>query len=145
LSSEAAMTELPDTPTNETDRWTMLRDLAVLQVKLIVDGLRDLILVPASLIAGVISLMSGSDGKPGPQFYHLLGLGKQTEQWIDLFGAFRNAPQDLERLEPFPDARMDDIVSRIETFVVDEHARGGMTAQAKERFDKALDAMQRKR
>jgi hypothetical protein len=28
---------------------------------------------------------------------------------------------------------------------LDEHARGGMTAQAKERFDKALDAMQRKR
>lgn len=139
------MTELPDTPTNETDRWTMLRDLAVLQVKLVVDGLRDLILVPASLIAGIISLMSGSDGKPGPQFYHLLGLGKQTEQWIDLFGACRNAPPDLERLEPFPDARMDDIVSRIETFVIDEHARGGMTAQAKERFDKALDAMQRKR
>ena len=138
------MTEIPDTPTSGADRWTMLRDLAVLQVKLVVDGLRDLILVPASLIAGVVSLMSGTDGKPGPQFYHLLGLGKQTEQWIDLSGAYRNAPPDLERLEPFPDARMDDIVSRIETFVIDEHARGGMTAQAKERFDKALDVMQRK-
>jgi hypothetical protein len=77
------MTEIPDTPTNGADRWTMLRDLAVLQVKLVVDGLRDLILVPASLIAGVISLMSGSDGKPGPHFYHLLGVGKQSEQWID--------------------------------------------------------------
>ena len=39
---------------------------------------------------------------------------------------------------------MDDLVGKIETFVKDEHARGGMTAQAKERFDKALDAMQRK-
>lgn len=139
------MTEIPDTPTNEADRWTMLRDLAVLQVKLVVDGLRDLILVPASLIAGVISLMSGSDGKPGPQFYHLLGVGKQSEQWIDLFGALRNAPSDLEFPEAFPDTRMDDIVGKVETFVRDEHARGGMTAQAKERFDKALDAMQRKR
>ena len=138
------MTEIPDTPTNGADRWTMLRDLAVLQVKLVVDGLRDLILVPASLIAGVISLMSGSDGKPGPHFYHLLGVGKQSEQWIDLFGAFRNAPPDLEFPEAFPDARMDDLVGKIETFVRDEHARGGMTAQAKERFDKALDAMQRK-
>ena len=139
------MPETPDTSMNRTDRWTMLRDLAVLQVKLVVDGLRDLILVPASLVAGIISLMSGSDGKPGPQFYHLLALGKQSEQWIDLFGAFRNAPPNLESLEPFPDTRMDDIVGRIETFVKDEHARGGMTAQAKERFDKALDAMQRKR
>ena len=30
------------------DRWTLLRDLAVLQVKLLVDGFRDLVLVPAS-------------------------------------------------------------------------------------------------
>ena len=139
------MNEFPDAPTDGPDRWTMVRDLAVFQVKLVVDGLRDLVLVPASLIAGIISLVSSSDGKPGPQFYHLLGVGRQSEQWIDLFGAFRNAPPDLEHVEPFPDARMDDIVSKIETFVVDEHARGGMTAQAKDRFDKALDAMQRKR
>ena len=139
------MNEFPDAPVDGPDRWTMVRDLAVFQVKLVVDGLRDLVLVPASLIAGIISLVSSSDGKPGPQFYHLLGVGRQSEQWIDLFGAFRNAPPDLEHVEPFPDARMDDIVSKIETFVVDEHARGGMTAQAKDRFDKALDAMQRKR
>ena len=35
-------------------RWTLLRDLGVLQVKLLVDGLRDIILVPASLIAGIV-------------------------------------------------------------------------------------------
>ena len=35
-----------------TGRWDLVRDVAVLQVKLIVDGLRDLILLPASLIAG---------------------------------------------------------------------------------------------
>ena len=139
------MNELPDAQTDGPDRWTLLRDLAVLQVKLVVDGLRDLILVPASLIAGIVSLASGEDGKPGPQFYHLLGVGKDSEHWIDLFGALRNAPPDMEHPEPFPDVRMDDIVGKIETFVVDEHARGGMTAQAKERFDKALEVMQRKR
>ena len=51
------------------DNWTLLRDVAVLQVKLLVDGLRDLVLVPASLIAGLISLLSASDGRPGPYFY----------------------------------------------------------------------------
>lgn len=139
------MKKKPDAQKDGPDRRTLLRDLAVLQAKLVVDGLRDLILVPASLVAGIISLTAGEDGKPGPQFYHLLGVGKDSEQWIDLFGALRNAPPDMEHPEPFPDARMDDIVGKIETFVVDEHARGGMTAQAKERFDKALDAMQRKR
>ncbi|MDH5457008.1 MAG: hypothetical protein OEY37_13095, partial [Gammaproteobacteria bacterium] len=123
---------------------TLIRDIAVFQAKLVVDGLRDLLLVPASLIVGIVSLASGIDGRPGTQFYRLLGVGKESERWINLFGALRNAPPDLELPEPFPDADIDDIVGRIEGFVIDEHKRGGMTAQAKERFDKALDALQRK-
>ena len=42
------------------DRWTLLRDLFVLQFKLVVDGMRDFLLVPASLIAGIISLLSAT-------------------------------------------------------------------------------------
>jgi hypothetical protein len=57
----------------------------------------------------------------------------------------KNAPPDLEHPMPFPDADMDEIFGRIEAFVVNEEKRGGMTAQARERFDKAIDAMQRKR
>ena len=98
------MNELSEHKARETDRWTLVRDIAVLQAKLLVDGLRDLILVPASLVAGIASLMSGNDGKPGTQFYHLLGVGKQSERWINLFGALRNAPPDMEHAEPFPDA-----------------------------------------
>lgn len=139
------MNELPETQTDLPDRWVLIRDVAVFQAKLIVDGLRDLLLVPLSLVAGIMSLASGKDGVPGTQFYRLLGAGKQSERWINLFGAMTNAPPDLEHPLPFPDMDMDEIVGKIETFVVDEQKRGGMTAQAKERFDKALDAMQRKR
>ena len=46
---------------NGSDRWTLIRDIAVLQVKLIFDGLRDFILVPVSLIAGIISLVRAGD------------------------------------------------------------------------------------
>jgi len=92
-----------------------------------------------------LSLASGSDGKPGTQFYRLLGVGKQSEQWINLFGALRNATADFEHTLPFPDADLDDIVGKIEDFVVDEQKRGGMTAQARERFERALDAVKRRR
>ena len=126
-------------------RWTLLRDLGVLQVKLLVDGLRDIILVPASLIAGIVSLVSGDGARPGLQFYHLLAWGKQSEVWIDLFGAVRNSPEKLEQPPAFSDQGIDEIVGRIESFVVDEYRRGGVTAQAKERLDKILDAVQRKR
>ncbi len=139
------MNEIPEAQEGLPDRWTLIRDVAVLQVKLVVDGLRDLILVPLSLIAGIVSLASGEKGVPGTQFYRLLGVGKQSEVWINLFGAMKNAPPDLEHPMPFPDADMDEIVGKIEAFVVDEEKRGGMTAQARERFDKAIDAMQKRR
>jgi hypothetical protein len=134
----------PEKEKPESERWTMLRDLGVLQVKLIVDGLRDLVLVPLSLVAGVISIASSKDGRPGPQFYHLLAWGKQSEVWINLFGAVKNSPEKIEQPQPFGDHDIDDIVGRLESFVVDEVKRGGVTAQAKERLDKVLDAVQRK-
>lgn len=133
-----------ETPPDTSKRWTLIRDIAVFQGKLLVDGLRDLILVPASLVAGIMSLASGSHSEPGTQFYRLLGVGKNSELWINLFGALRNAPPDLEQFEPFPEADIDDIVGRVEAFVVNEHKRGGMTAQARERLEKALEALRKR-
>ena len=139
------MEKLPQSRPATAQRWTLLRDIGVLQVKLVVDGLRDLLLVPASLVAGIVSLFSESDGKPGLQFYRLLAWGKQTEVWIDLFGASRNAPAEIEQPPAFGEQGIDNIVERFEAFVVDEYQRGGVTAQAKDRLDKVLDALQRRR
>ena len=125
--------------------WVLIRDVGVLQVKLIIDGLRDLLLVPASLVAGVVSLIRAENGIPGPEFYQLVSVGKQSEQWINLFGALRNAPPDVAPQERFGEADMDDLISRVESFVVDEYQRGGVTAQAKARLDKVLAAVQRRR
>lgn len=123
----------------------MIRDIAVLQVKLIVDGVRDLILVPASLIVGIVSLSRTHDGIPGPEFYKLVSIGKQSERWINLFGALKNAPPEIADENPFGDADMDDIVSRVESFVIDEYKRGGVSAQARDRMHKAMERMRRKR
>jgi len=125
--------------------WTLIRDIAVLQVKLVVDGLRDLILVPASLVAGIVSLSKTKDGVPGTEFYTLVGVGKQSERWINLFGAYKNAPPEVTEQNHFGDADIDDIVSRVESFVVDEYKRGGVTSQARDRMNKAMDAMRRRK
>jgi len=129
----------------DSPRWTLLRDLAVLQVKLIVDGFRDLLLLPASIIAAIVSLSRSENGVPGPEFYKLLIAGKQSEQFINLFGAIRNAPAGIDVGDVRGGAEIDDIVSRVESFVVDEYKRGGVTAQAKTRIDEALDKLKRKR
>ena len=125
------------------DRWTLIRDAAVLQVKLVVDGLRDLLLVPASLIAAIASLIRSDNGRPGPQFYSLLRLGKRSERWIDLFGACEHAPEALRGAPDADDTSIDEFVARLERYVVEEYRRGGVTAQAKERIDRALDAIER--
>ncbi len=110
-----------------------------------VDGLRDLVLVPTSLIVGAFSLLSGKGERPGNEFYQLLSAGKQSEHWINLFGALENAPPDLQNAAPFSTTDMDELVGKLETFVIDEHKRGGITAQAKHRFDQALDALQKRK
>lgn len=132
--------QLPQ-PGHGPDAWTLIRDIAVLQVKLVVDGLRDVALVPASLIAGLVSLLSGSDGKPGPQFYRLLALGKQSERWINLFGAVHNSPESQSAPGRLAGGDIDEIVGHVEKFLVEEYRRGGVTAQAKGRIDKALEAL----
>ena len=136
------MEPTPETPRDYPDRWTLIRDLFVFQAKLLVDGFRDLLLVPASLVAGIWSLATGEKDRPGPQFYQLVGLGKQSEVWIDLFKAYENAPEEVRREHEFATGNMDELVARLESYVVDEYERGGVTAQAKARIDKALDAIQ---
>ena len=75
----------------------------------------------------------------------MLQYGKESERWINLFGAVKNAPESVQEQSPFADNDIDDIVHRVESFVVDEYKRGGVTAQAKKRMDDFLDAMQRRR
>ncbi len=139
------MNSLPEKNNSASERWTLARDIGVLQAKLVVDGLRDLLLVPASLIAGLVSLLANKEGRPSHHFYQLLDLGKQSEHWINLFGALKNAPADVRQVEPFPEADMDELVGRLETFMVDEHKRGGITAQAKDRMGRVIKAINRGR
>lgn len=122
------------------DRWTLIRDLVVFQFKLFVDGVRDLILVPISLVLGMISLLKGGD-RIGTEFYDLLRYGRHTDRAINLFGAAERL-HDPALDDEVPD--IDSLVARVEGFVVDEYRRGGITAQAKARLDEALDALNRR-
>ena len=138
------MSDVTPEETQLTNR-TLVRDVVVFQFKLIVDGIRDFVLVPVALLAGLVSLVSGDNGKPGPQFYQLLDVGKKSEHWIDLFGALRHSPSDVVDGVHFPDAGMDEFLDRFEDFMVDEEKRGGLTAQARERFERVLRGFQDRR
>jgi len=126
------------------DRWTLVRDIAVLQVKLVVDGLRDFILVPVSLIAGIMSLFKMGE-KSESEFYNLLRIGRKSERWINLFGAAERMPPPADERDHFPEEDIDALVGRVESFVVDEYKKGGVTRQAKDHLDQLLDSVNRRR
>ncbi len=125
------------------DRWTLIRDVAVFQVKLLFDGFRDLLLLPVSLIAGIVSLVRGGE-RPGPEFYDLLRVGHRSERWINLFGAASRVHGPPADDDKFAVEDVDKMVSRVEAFVIDEYRKGGVTAQAKDRLDSALNLLHKK-
>ena len=126
--------------TENGDRWALIRDIAVLQVKLLVDGARDVLLVPISMVAGIISLVRANHGTDN-EFYELLRLGKRSERMINLFGAAERLPASGRDFVNLPDTDIDAVVSRVESFVIDEYRKGGVTQQAKERLDRAIDSL----
>ena len=66
-------------------RLQLIWEVLVFQLKLTVDGLRDFILVPISLIAAILGLLFG--GKNPAQYFHrVINFGRRTEYWINLFG-----------------------------------------------------------
>ncbi len=66
-------------------RAGLVRRVIVFQLKLMVDGLRDVVLVPMAFLAGLVGLLRGGED-PQREFRMVIGLGLRSERWIDLFG-----------------------------------------------------------
>jgi hypothetical protein len=129
-----------ETPAPEgADRWVFLRDVLVFQMKLFLDAVRDLMLSPVSIIAGVIDLISGHEPL-GRYFYRVLTFGGRTETWINLFGK----PGRTQEPGGDESITIDSLVAQVERLVVDQYERGGVTASAKQAIDRSLDAISRK-
>jgi len=133
------MTNVPETQReNESSRLRLVRDIASLQVKLIVDGFRDLLLVPASIVVGIYSLF-GRGSRTGEEFYDLLRLGKRSEKWINLFGA---AERHRDSAAEDQDDDIDRMVQRVESFMVDEYRHGRLSGQAREKLEGVISRLQ---
>ncbi len=114
-------------------RWALMRDLLVFQGKLVLDGLRDALLMPIALVAGLVGLVSGLADN---LFYTVLRGGRHLEKWINLFGA-------VEHRRLGEGAQVDDVVERVERVLRNQAQRGGVTRATKDRIDAILDSIQR--
>jgi hypothetical protein len=126
-----------------SSRWQLIRDLAVFQMKLGLDALRDVMLSPISLIAGIVDLFLSGE-QAGKRFYSVLVAGRRTEAWINLFGELDRVEPRGEAAEGAERASVDAIVERMERLLVEQYERGGVTASAKTAIDRGLDALGRR-
>ncbi len=75
-------------------RTQLIRDVLLLQVKLLLGAARDLAVVPVTLAAALLDLIL-SKSQP-PRFFHeVLRLGERSDHWIDVWSAARD--EDSQR------------------------------------------------
>ena len=120
----------------DSARWRLLRDLGAFVLKVGLEAIRDLVLIPLALLAGLAGLVL-SPAAPDRFFREVLRLGARFDEFLDLFGASqRTAPP-----RSLGETRVDDLVDGIEAVLREQHQRGGVTAAAKVAIDRALDAV----
>ena len=119
---------------NRADRsghWPLFRDLFFFQIKLLLDGLRDILLSPVSIVAALFGLIRKPDN-PGHYFHKLLALGHRSDQWINLFGT--DDAKENRQNRKYADAYLDKIEQRIRQ----EYEKEGLLRDVKERIDQVL-------
>ncbi|MEO0574843.1 MAG: hypothetical protein AAF004_05220, partial [Pseudomonadota bacterium] len=124
--------------TEETNiaKSAMLRDAIVFQIKLLIDGVRDLVLIPVSLIGTVVSLLH--PGKhAGRAFYSIVEAGRESEKLINLFEAANRVLPDEEKSER---SDLDGLVDQVEGYVKREY-KSERFAAARERLEAALKSI----
>jgi hypothetical protein len=103
-------------PVPRYDRLPLLGAWVKFNVKLVLDGVLDLLLLPASFIAVALGLLRGGDA-PDRHFRALLLFGRRSERFINLFGNHRRGS-------------VDDVLGDCERQVADEFERRGWSGKA---------------
>jgi len=71
-----------------TSRWKLVRDLGVFELKLAVDGVKDLILAPLALAAVVADMVMPAESR-GAFLRAVIQIGERFEKWLNLYGLKR--------------------------------------------------------
>src|SRR6266404_7014142 len=111
--------------TNPDDRWKFLRDVLVFQLKMLLDNVRDFALMPVSLVAALIDLVSRGE-REGALFYKVLKWGLHSEEAIDVYSAIEHHEKGDFKIGR--DYTVDGVIARLEGVLVRECEKGGTAA-----------------
>ena len=103
MSRESQNAATPDD--RHVSRLELVWDVVIFQFKLAFDGLRDVLLIPLSIVAAILGLVAGGD-EPDRHFKQLLRFGRRTEAWLNLFGYRRHGETSDKLIRPLQDKVM---------------------------------------
>ena len=130
---------LPETQQTTDERWRFWRDVLVFELKMFIGNLRDFALMPVSVVAAMIDLVSKGE-REGSFFYRVLRWGAHSEEVLDAYSPIRDELQDRK---VNPNYTVDAVVARLEGVLVREYEKGGTAATIKAALDRAIDQLHR--
>lgn len=128
----------PDSP-SDGRRWRLLGDVALFQGKLLLDGLRDLLLSPVSIALALFGLLTSKDD-PGRHFYRLMEWGRWTDGAINLFGAGAKTRSGTGE-ENVDGLAVDRLAAEIEAALLERYQRSELARKARSGIDSGLDRL----
>lgn len=133
------MTATPSLPpASSSERWKFLRDVVVFQIKMLLDNVRDLALMPLAALAALLDLIMRGE-REGTRFYKVLRWGWHSEKVIGVYSAIENHPSG--DFEIGHDYTVDGVIARLENVVAREVEKGGTAASIKSAMDRAIDQL----
>ena len=135
----SSMSSVKPAPPGRHARWKFLRDVAVFQLKMLLDNLRDFALMPISLGAALIDLFYKGE-REGALFYRVLRWGSHSEEVIDVYSPIKD---EIRAFKINPNYTVDGVVARLENVLVREYEKGGTAASIKAAMDRAIDELHR--
>jgi hypothetical protein len=125
-------------PSSSDERWKFVRDVLVFQLKLLLDNIRDFLLMPVSLVAALIDLVSRGE-REGALFYKVLKWGSHSEAVIDVYSAIEH--HEPTEFKVNPGYTVDGVIARLESVLKREVEKGGTAASVKAAMDQAIDQL----
>ena len=124
----------------KSERWGLIRDLLIFQVKLAIDATRDFLLSPVSIICGLVDIFKGNSLSKS-YFHKLMTFGHKTDAWLNLFGNKKETVDSnvTDDQKAAGDVNVDQLFSQVEILLKEQHDKGGLTASAKATIDRYLN------
>jgi hypothetical protein len=99
-----------ESPPHHDTRVRLVVEVVLFQLKLAADGIRDLLLMPVSIIAAIAGLVAGGE-HPEMYFRKVQNFGRKSEHWLNLFGHRRRGNTADELVRPLEETLLAQIRS----------------------------------